>query len=125
MLEPIVAELGARAKIDILQAWAKHIKPVRWSTGIKSWVNRVQKVNEHRNIVAHHQVVLSDGKLTLFSPQARKLLKKLKDLKPAPAKNIKDINNWVEEAKDAYEQGEKLLANLDRFAEEFAKRQAQ
>ncbi len=124
MLEPIVAELDARAKVEILRARSKHIMTAAWSKGITRWVNKVEKVNGYRNIVAHHQVALRDGKLTLYSAQARKLLKNIKDLKPAPAKTVGDINRWVEAGRDAYRQGQNVLANLDRFADESAKRQA-
>jgi hypothetical protein len=124
MLEPIVAELSVRAKADILQARAKHIKTDAWSKGITKWVGKVDEVNVYRNIVAHHQVAINDGKLVLYSPQARKLLKGIKDLKPAPAKTIDDIHRWVEAAKDAFTRGQNVLANLDRLAEEAARRQA-
>ncbi len=124
MLEPIVAELGARAKVDILRARSKHIKPVAWSQGITTWVNKVEKVNGYRNTVVHHQVAVSGGKLILHSVQARKLLKRIRGLKPAPAKTVDDINQWVEAAKNAYQQGQDVLSNLDRFAEEVAKREA-
>ncbi len=123
MLEPIVAELDARAKVAILRAWSRHIKPATWSKGIKAWLNKVEKVNGYRNMVAHHQIAVNDGKLALYSAQARKLLKRIKDLKPAPAKTIDDINRWVKAARDAYRQGQNVLVNLDRFAEESAKRQ--
>ena len=67
---------------------------------------------------------MSDGKLSLYSVQARKLFKNIKDLKPAPAKTIDEINQWVKTAKNAYEQGQNVVANLDRLPEEVAKRQA-
>ena len=124
MLEPIVAELDARAKIEILKAMSKHIKPAAWSKGITRWVNKAEKVNGYRNTVAHHQVAVNDGKLILHSAQARKLLKRIKDLRPAPAKTVDDINQWVEAARGAYEQGQNVLANLDRLAEKVAKRAA-
>lgn len=124
MLEPIVAGLDARAKVDFLRAMSKHITSAAWSKGITKWADKAEKVNGYRNIVAHHQVALSDGKLTLYSAQARKLLKRIKDLKPAPAKTVDDINRWVEAARDAYGQGQNVLAYLDRFAEEVANRQA-
>jgi len=87
-------------------------------------VNKVEKVNGYRNTVAHHQVAVNGDELILYSPQARKLLKRIKDLKPAPAKTVDDIRRWVEAARDAYEKGQNVLANLDRFAEMVAKRQA-
>ena len=124
MLEPVVAELDARRKVEILRTRSKHIKKAAWSKGITKWTDKVEKVNRYRNTVAHHQVALSDGKLTLYSAQATKLLKSIKDLKPAPARTIDDIKQWVETARDAYEQGQNVLANLDRFAEEVTKRQA-
>ena len=77
-----------------------------------------------RRPAAHHQVAVNDGKLILHSAQARKLLKRIKDLRPPPAKTVDDINQWVEAARGAYEQGQNVLANLDRLAEEVAKRQA-
>lgn len=123
MLEPIVAELGARAKVEILRARSKHITSAAWSKGITKWTDKADKVNGYRNIVAHHQVAMSDGKLTLYSAQARKLFKKIKDSKAAPARTVDEIKQWVEAARDAYGQGQNVLANLDRFAEEVAKRQ--
>lgn len=124
MLEPIVAELDARAKVEILRAKSKHIKKTSWSKGITRWVKKAEKVNRYRNLVAHHQVAVNDGTLILHSVQALKLLKRIKDFKPAPAKTVNDINKWVEVARGAYGQGQNVLANLDRFAEEIAKRQA-
>jgi len=124
MLEPIVAGLDTRAKVEILRAMSKHIKPAAWSKGITRWVKKAEKVNGYRNTVAHHQIAVNDGKLILHSAQARKLLKRIKDLKPAPAKTVDDINRWVEAARDAYRQGQNVLSNLDRFAEKVAKRQA-
>ncbi len=124
MLEPIVAELDARAKVAILRAWSKHIKPATSSKGITGWLKKVEKVNGYRNTVAHHQVAMNDGKLALYSAQARKLLNRIKDLKPAPAKTIDDIIRWVEAATGAYQQGQNVLENLDRFAKKHAKRQA-
>ncbi len=87
-------------------------------------MKKVEKVNGYRNTVAHHQVAMNDGKLALYSAQARKLLNRIKDLKPAPAKTIDDIIRWVEAARGAYQQGQNVLENLDRFAKEHAKRQA-
>ncbi len=124
MLEPIVAELDARAKVGILRARSKHIENAAWSKGITRWLTKAEKVNGYRNTVAHHQVAANDGKLILHSAQARKLLKSIKDSKSASAKTVNDINRWVEAARGAYGQGQKVLDNLDRLAEEVAKRQA-
>jgi len=119
LLEPVVAELGVRAKIDILRARSKLIKPITWSKGISTWLNKADKVNGYRNIVAHHQVEQgANGQLILFSPQARRLLRNIKDLKPAPAKTIDDVHKWEEQAKDAHKRGQIVLVNLDRFAKE-------
>jgi hypothetical protein len=122
MLEPIIAELGVQTKVQILQTRSDLIKPVAWSEGIKKWVAKAKEVHENRNKVAHQQVAVSDGKLILHSAQARKLLKGIKDLKPTPAKTLNDIHRWVEDARNAYGQGQNVLLNLDRFAKEMAAR---
>jgi Fe-S cluster biosynthesis and repair protein YggX len=87
-------------------------------------VDKVEKVNGYRKMVAHHQVLVNDGKLILHSAQARKLLKRIKDFKPMPAKTVDDIHEWIEAARGAYGQGQSVLANLDRFAQVAAKRRA-
>lgn len=120
MLEPVVAELDVRAKVEIIRGRSKHITEANWSKGIKKWVDQAEKVNGYRNIVAHHQVSVSDGKLVLYSVQARKLLKRITVSKLVPAKTIDDIKQWVEEARNAHKQGQNVLANLDRFAKEVA-----
>ncbi len=124
MLEPIVAELDARAKVEILRARSKHIRSKAWSKGISGWADKAEKVNGYRNTVAHHQVVISDGKFVLFSPQVRKLLKGIKDLKPMPARTVDDIKLWVEVSKDAYTLGQNVLNNLDRLASKVAEHKA-
>lgn len=124
MLEPVVAELDARAKVEIIRARSKYVTSAAWSKGIKKWVDQAEKVNGYRNIVAHHQVSVSDGNLVLYSVQARKLLKRITASKLAPAMTIDDIKRWVEEARNAHRQGQNVLANLDRFAKEVAKHRA-
>ena len=52
------------------------------------------------------------------------MFKNIINLKPAPAKTVKDIDRWVVAAKEAFERGQNVLANLDRLAKEVAKRQA-
>ncbi len=45
MLEPIVAGLDTRAKVEILRARSKHIKKAAWSEGITKWADKAEKVN--------------------------------------------------------------------------------
>jgi hypothetical protein len=116
MLGPIIGELGTRAKCDILRARAKHITNLDWRRGIMSWLATAGQANTYRNTVAHHEVKTVDGKLTLFSGAARKLLASIEDGKPKPPKSVTDINQWIETAKRAYEQGQTVLANLERLA---------
>ncbi len=120
LLEPIVAELDARTKIEILRAISKHIRQTDWSKGITKWAEKVEKVNSYRNIVAHHTVAMSDGGLILYSAQARKLLRSIKDSKLAPPKNINEINKWVAAARETAGQGQTVLANLHKFTEKQA-----
>ncbi len=115
MLEIIVNELGTRAKIEILRARAKLIKTPAWSKGITEWLGKVDEVNRYRNVAAHQPVVFSGEKLIFHLAQAGKLLRSIKNLEQTPACSIDDINQWVEAAKNAYEQGQNVLSNLDRF----------
>jgi len=123
LLEPIVAELDARTKIEILRARSKHIRQTDWSKGIKKWTKKVEEVNGHRNIVAHHQVAMGNGELILYSPQARKLLRMIGDSELTPARNVNDINKWVVAARETAGHGKIVLANLQKFTEKTAKRQ--
>ena len=65
----------------------------------------------------------SPTQLILQSGQARKLLKRIKGLNPAPAKTADDISRWAVAARDAYARGQNVLVNLDRIAEKVDKLQ--
>ncbi len=123
MLESVIAELPTRTKIALLRADSKHINASDWQQKIKDWAKATEKVNDYRNIVAHHQAIFENNKLILFSLQATKLLKRIDGSNIQPAQNIDDIRKWIDTAKETIMQGETLLQNLDRFVEEYKKRQ--
>lgn len=124
MIEIVINELGTRTKIEILRARAKLIEAPVWPENIIKWLGKVDEVNRYRNVAAHQQVVFSDEKLIFRSEQAGKLLRSIKNLEQTPANSVDDINQWVEAAKNAYVQGQNVLSNLDRFADEVAKCQS-
>lgn len=127
-LESFIAEVDARAKIESLKKWSNLIQKKDWSTRITKWTEKIEKVNSYRNIVAHHQVGMSAGKLILHSDQARKLLKKIKkNSRHTPNKTVvdthmtvNDIQKWVKEAAEVYVEGQKVVDNLARLAQKLA-----
>ena len=123
MLESVIAELPTRTKIALLRADSKHISAPEWRQKIKDWANKTEKVNDNRNIVAHHQAKFENGKLILFSLQATKLLKRIDGSNIQPAQNIDDISKWIDTAKETIMQGETLLQDLEQFVEEYTRRQ--
>jgi hypothetical protein len=121
MIEPIIAHLDVRAKAELLKKRAKIIPSVDWTNKITNWVERAEKANAKRNIVAHHGVRVSDGEIYLHSDQLGKIISSLETsdgtLKAGEPMGIKDIKEWVERAREAYEEGMAVLENLDRFRE--------
>ena len=118
MIEPIVAQLDARPKAELLKKRAKTI-PREWRSKITNWVERAEKANAKRNIVAHHGINISGDTITLHSGQLGKIMDSLDTseaaIKPRKPTGIQDMREWIEQAKAAYEEGMTILANLDRF----------
>jgi gas vesicle protein len=118
MIEPIVAQLDARPKAELLKKRVKTI-PEEWRRKITNWVERAEKANAKRNFVAHHGINISGDTITLHSGQLGKIMDSLDTsesaIKAGKAKGIKDMHEWIEQAKAAYEEGMTILANLDRF----------
>lgn len=121
MIEPIVAHLDARPKAELLKKRAKIIPNVDWKNKITNWVERAEKANAKRNIVAHHGIRVSDGNIHLHSDQLGKIISSLDTsdgtIKAGEPMGLKDIKEWVERAKEAYKEGMTVLDNLHRFRE--------
>jgi hypothetical protein len=124
MIEPIVAQLDARPKAELLKKRAKFITNVTWRNGIKNWVERAEKVNANRNFVAHHSIRIRDGKIAFHSVQLGKMLDSLKrtdeKIEVSGDKGIREIGDWIEEAKKVVGEGSNVLANLERLRIEAA-----
>jgi hypothetical protein len=121
MIEPIVAQLDPRSKAELLKKRAKIIASTDWRNRIRNWVERAEKVNGKRNIVAHHGVRVADGNILLHSEQLGKIIDSLDTtadtIKTGDSKGLADIKEWIEQAKAAFEEGQNVVANLDRFRE--------
>ncbi len=121
MVEPIVAQLDARPKAELLKKRAKIITNTDWRNKIKNWVERAEKANAKRNVVAHHGIRVVDGKILLHSDQLGKIMDSLDTtggtIKAGESKGLADIKEWIEQAKAAFEEGQNVVANLDRFRE--------
>lgn len=121
MIEPIIAQLDPRPKAELLKKRAKIITSTDWKNKITNWVERAEKVNAKRNIVAHHGIRISGDVITLHSDQLGKIIDSLDTsdsvIKPGRAKGLTDIREWIDQAKKAYEEGVTIIANLNRFRE--------
>ncbi|MBT0671803.1 hypothetical protein HT136_25890 [Novosphingobium profundi] len=125
MIEPIVAQLDARPKAELLKKRAKTIPSKDWKNGITNWVERAEKANANRNTVAHHAIRIEGGTITLHTSQLGKILSNLKDndgkLEAGDRKGLSDIQAWIDQARNTYIEGQNVIANLDRFREAAAK----
>jgi hypothetical protein len=124
LVEGIVAQLDVRPKAELLKTRMKLLpEDSPWRVHVLGWVKKVEKVNDNRNIVAHHRVAVKDGKIRLVTSQLSKVLKSIDGaMQPKPDKGLSDIQKWVAEAAAAYEGGGEIIANLSRFRAEVHRR---
>ena len=52
MVEPVVATLDTRLKLEILKERAKHIRPLDWKNGVKKYCVKVEEVFRWRILSA-------------------------------------------------------------------------
>ncbi len=117
-LEPIIAQLDARAKAELLKKRAKLITQSEWRNGVKNWVERTEKINAKRNFVAHHSIRVLDGKLVLHSDQLTKIFDTIDSvddrLVSRNSRDISDVQKWIDLAKTVYEEGATVIENLEQ-----------
>jgi hypothetical protein len=125
-IEPIVAQLDARAKAELLKKRARLIPPeLEWRSKIVKWVREAERVQANRNVVAHHRVGFKDDRPVLHSSQLSKILSSLtSDLQASPARGLPEITSWIDHAVATYEAGEHVLTNLQAFAQRALRHQA-
>jgi hypothetical protein len=126
MLEPILAELDPRRKIEILKSRAKLFGDTDWNKGITRFCDKTESVFKQRNIVCHTPAFF-DGDTWAFKPFAAvKLLNKL-DLKNKTLNNfsLNDIKTAISTGEAALGIGANLLENLKRFEPWLAANRAQ
>lgn len=126
MLEPLVAMLDARQKIEMLKSRAKHIKNADWKNAITGFCDKAESVYRQRNIVCHTPASLVGDKWKFRPVTAAKLLNKLdlenKTLHEFP---FNDIKAAIAMGEAALGTGVNLLENLKKFQPWLAKRRAQ
>ena len=119
MIEPIVAQLDIRQKLELLKARAKLLPSGNgWRVNLLKWLKNVETVNERRNLVAHHHVVIRDNKATLASSQLIKIMKALdSNMKPKPKNDLSDIESWSDHASHTMNDSLIIIENTSRFRE--------
>ena len=116
MLEPLVAMLDARQKIEMLKSRAKHINNAVWKKAITGFCDKTESVYRQRNIVCHMPASLVGDKWKFRPVTAVKILNKL-DLENETLHefSFNDIKAAVSTGEAALGAGVVLLENLKKF----------
>jgi hypothetical protein len=116
LVEPVVATLDARLKIEILKERAKHISAKQWSKGVAKYCDKVEKVFRIRNAVCHLPPVLKAGVWTFKPVAAAKMFKNI-DLANRDVRQVSmgEVSSAVLTARETLGAGEDLLENFRRF----------
>lgn len=121
MIEPLVAQLDPRQKIELLKGRARLMPVEHWRKPILKWVKGAEEVSRKRNVVAHHRIHYVNGVLVLHSDQINKIMSSLEisdgRVRPKSLIGLSDILAWIEQAKKTVGDGRSLVANLERFRE--------
>ena len=123
MVEPVVATLDARLKIEMLKDRAKLIRNNEWKKGIGKYCDLAEIVFKHRNIACHTPAVLKDGAWTFVPVAAAKLFRRL-DLTTKTLKHFSfdDLKAAIKTGEAALGGGENLIENFDRANAEMKRR---
>jgi hypothetical protein len=126
MLEPVVATLDPRQKIEILKSRAKLINSADWKKGITGFCGKADALYRQRNIVCHTPAY-PDGDTWTFKPiAAAKLLNRLDLEKKALSEfPFDDTKAAIATGEAALGTGVDLLDNLKRLQPWLSKRRAQ
>ncbi len=125
MLEPVIATLDPRQKIEMLKSRAKHINHDGFKKMIKALCDKAESVFRQRNIVCHTPASLVGNTWTFRPVAAVKLLDKL-DLEKKTSRDfpLNDIKTAISTGEAALGTGVTLLANFQNMNAERVKRDA-
>ena len=124
MTEPLVSQLDARPKIEILKKRLKFLpKNSDWRIGISTWLKDVEGVMRNRNTAAHCRIQICEDRIELKSSQLTKIFDSLlPNLASKENHGLDEIHQWIEKAKICFSKGQTVIENLDNFAEEVRRR---
>ena len=125
LLLPVVATLDPARKIEILKARVTHLAAKDWKKAFKSFVDRIETVNKHRNIACHTPPIFENGKWTLKPIAAAKLLQRL-DLEKKTLSHFSfhDLKNAISVGEQALAQGVELTERMAAVKAEKSRRAA-
>jgi hypothetical protein len=125
MVEPVVATMDTRLKIEILKERLKHISAKDWKSGVKKYCEKVEKVFLYRNIVCHTPAVLKEDTWTFKPVAAAKLFKKIDIAKKEVGHvSVTELVSAITAGREALGAGENLLENFRRLNAEKQRRGA-
>jgi transcriptional regulator with XRE-family HTH domain len=125
MLESVIATLDLNRKIEMLKARAKHISESTWRKALKDHLEKLERVNSSRNIVAHTALIPDAKHGAVFAPTAAaKLLNNL-ELGESPALKktpIAEFSAKIKLAESALGSGQTIIEKFEQMNSELAKR---
>jgi len=123
MIEPAVATLDQRQKIQMLKEHAKYIGSHHWKRAIVKYCATVETVFRRRNIACHTPAALEDGVWKMKPVALAKMLKKL-DLQSKKPEHfpMEDLRAAITTGEEALSSGENLIENFERANTERARR---
>ena len=117
-LEPVVATLDTRQKIEILKAHAKHIRQKDWKKAIQTHADRMERVARVRNAACHTPLIpVTTPARFEFAPAAASKL--LKSLTIVDRDNFRSDRLTLEQVREAIPIAEKALGGGEDIIRNF------
>ncbi|SHG45925.1 hypothetical protein [Bradyrhizobium erythrophlei] len=127
LLEPVVATLDTRQKIEMLKAHAKHIRQKDWKKAVQTHADRMERIARIRNAACHTPLVpKSKGGFEFAPAAASKLLKSItiidREKYTSDRLTLEQVREAIPVAEKTLGGGENILDNFRKLRTEMARR---
>ena len=125
LLEAVIATLDTASKIELLKERSTHIAQPNWRKPILSYLEKLERISEWRNIACHTALIPDDTHGAVFAPAAAaKLLRSMQIGEDPTARRIPitDLKSATAVGELALGEGQNLIENFQRFNAERIRR---